>query len=365
PRWRVAGVVMRKAAITCGVVGLVLLIGAALMAFWITPSYIARLPSSYNKTRTYAGTLSTLINPAALSTGNLSAAIMTNVPQTVRDQVQVTQTSGNTALARDTETVTAAGTQILRLSGNYAVDRSSLAATSSHPGNWSVVPAKGQIFSFPIPAKKQNYTVWEPLTETSVAATYVAQVQHGGITTYQYKSVLPVRPVKNTQALTALPKALPTSLLSKISAAGIIPSADVAALGKAFPGATAIPLAYTYQATSTYWVAPDTGIVVDVSTTDTEEGAIALPTGKTIPLLPVLAGSYKATSSSLQAAVKDANNGSSTISTWGMWVPIAAAVVGFVLLVIAVILWLRGRSAGHTAQHGRPEPRPSPGGQIR
>jgi len=356
---------MRKAAITSGVIGLVLLIGAALMAFWITPSYIARLPSSYNKTRTYAGTLTTLVNPAALSSGNLSAAVMTNVPQTVRDQVQVTQTSGNTALARDTETVTAGGTQILRLSGNYAVDRSTLAATTSHPSSWSVVPAKGQVFSFPIPAKKQNYTVWEPLTESTVPATYMAQVQHGGITTYEYKSVLPVRPVKNPQALAGLPKALPTSLLAKISAAGIISPADVAALGKAFPGATTIPLAYTYQATTTYWVAPDTGIVVDVSTTDAEMGAIALPTGKTIPLLPVLAGSYKATSSSLSAAVSDANNGSSTISTWGMWVPIAAAVVGFLLVVLAVILWLRGRSRGRPVEYEHRQPHPSPSGQIR
>jgi len=355
---------MRKAAISSGVVGLVLLIGAALMAFWITPSYIARLPSTYNKTRTYSGTLSTLINPAALSTGNLSAAILTNVPQTVRDQVQVTQTSGGTALAKDTETVTANGQQILRLSGNHAVDRSTLAATNSHPSDWSVVPSTGQIFSFPIPAKKQNYTIWEPLTESSVPATYVAQVQHGGISTYEYRSVLPVRTIRNSQALAGLPKALPTTLLAKISAAGIIPTADVTGLAKAFPGATAIPLTYTYQATTSYWVAPDTGIVVDVATTDAERGAIALPTGKAIPLLPVLAGSYKATPASLNAAVSDANSGSSTISTWGMWVPIAAAVVGFLLLVLALILSLRGRG-GRTARHGRPEPYPSPGSEIR
>jgi len=354
---------MRKAAITSGVIGLVLLIGAALMAFWITPSYIARLPSSYNKTRTYSGTLTTLINPAALSSGNLSAAILTNVPQTVRDQVQVTQTSGGTALAKDTETVTANGQQILRLSGNHAVDRSTLAATTSHPSDWSVVPSKGQIFSFPIPAKKQNYTVWEPLTESSVPATYVAQVQHGGISTYEYKSVLPARPVKNSQALAALPKALPTTLLAKISAAGIISPADVTGLARAFPGATTIPLTYTYQATTSYWVAPNTGIVVDVATTDAERGAIALPNGTAIPLLPVLAGSYKATPASLHAAVSDANSGSSAISTWGMWVPIAAAVVGFLLLVLALILSLRGRG-GRAAGRGHRERHPAPSSQI-
>jgi len=33
---------MRKAAISSGVVGLILLVASALLAWWITPSYIAR-----------------------------------------------------------------------------------------------------------------------------------------------------------------------------------------------------------------------------------------------------------------------------------------------------------------------------------
>ncbi len=48
---------MRKAAITCGVIGIVLLVAAGLLAWWITPTYIARVPSNYNKTRTYTGTI--------------------------------------------------------------------------------------------------------------------------------------------------------------------------------------------------------------------------------------------------------------------------------------------------------------------
>ena len=52
-----SGAVMRKAAITCGVIGIVLLVAGGLLAWWITPTYIARLPSNYNKTRTYTGTI--------------------------------------------------------------------------------------------------------------------------------------------------------------------------------------------------------------------------------------------------------------------------------------------------------------------
>ena len=40
---------MRKAAITSGVIGLILLIIGGLLAWWITPSYVARVPGDYNK----------------------------------------------------------------------------------------------------------------------------------------------------------------------------------------------------------------------------------------------------------------------------------------------------------------------------
>ena len=57
---------MRKAAIASGVTGLILLLAAALLAWWIVPSFIARVPSDLNKTRVYDGTIQSLFNPAAL-----------------------------------------------------------------------------------------------------------------------------------------------------------------------------------------------------------------------------------------------------------------------------------------------------------
>ena len=102
---------MRKTAISSGVIGLVLLIVAGLMAWWITPSYIARMPSSYDKTRTYDATIRTLFNPAALATGNLAGAIKTGLPATISETVKVQQTSGNTALVQDTRNITVAGSR--------------------------------------------------------------------------------------------------------------------------------------------------------------------------------------------------------------------------------------------------------------
>ncbi len=355
---------MRKAAISLGVIGVILLVAGGLLAWWITPSYIARLPSNYNKTRTYTGTIRTLVNPAALATGNLSSAVKTGLPATLTDQVKVLQTAGNTAQVQDTRTITTSGSPVAKTVNNYALNRQTLMATSNHPSNWSVTPATGLTVSWPLGAKKQNYTGWVYLTNTTTPLKFVKQVQQGGINTYEYMATVAPTPIKNAQTLAGLPKALPVALLSRISAAGLIPSADLASLSKAFPGATTVPLAYTYQATNTYFVAPSTGLVVNVSNNETETGGIALPNGTIIPVLPVLADTYHATPASLSAAVTDANNGSSTITTWGVAVPIAAASVGFICLVVAVLLWIRGRSRGRPVDVSHGQRHPSPAGNL-
>jgi Porin PorA len=356
---------MRKAAISCGVIGVVLLVAAGLLAWWITPSYIAVLPANYNKTRTYDGTIRSLLNPAALASGNLAAAIKSGPPATLSNKVRVQATSGNTALVQDSRTISASGKQIGAVTSHYAVNRQSLEATTSYPSSWSVSAAKGLTVSWPIGAKQQNYTGWVYQTQTTTPLKYVKQAQQGGINTYQYQATVPPTPIKNAQILASLPKTLPVGLLKRISAAGIISPSQLAKITGLFPHATSVPLGYTYSASNTYWIAPGTGLVINVSVNETEMGGIALPTGTIIPLIPVLADTYHASPASLSAAVTDANNGSNTISTWGVIVPIVAAVVGFLLVVLAVILWIRGRARGRPADLSQGQRHPSPAGQIR
>ncbi len=345
---------MRKTAIASGAVGIVLLVAAGLLAWWITPSYIARLPGNANHLSTSTGTMRELADPAALASGNLARAIRTGLPATLTERVKVLQTSGNTALVQDTRTISVSGSLIASLTSDYAVNRQTLEATTSYPSNWHVTRATGlPVDSWPLGAKQQNYTLWIPLTYSTATLNYVKQAQQGGINTYEYQASVPPALIKNPQALAGLPKSLPIALLTRIRAAGIISSSDVAALSAAFPHATSIPLGYTYQAANTYWVAPTSGLVINVSNNETEVGGILLPGGRFIPILPVLADTYHATSPTVSAAVTDNNNASSAITTWGVTVPIVAAAVGFVLVVLAVILWSRKRSRGHpTAMEG-------------
>ena len=356
---------MRKTAIASGVIGLVLLIAAGLMAWWVTPSYIARMPGNYDKSRTYDATIRTLFNPAALATGNLAGAIKTGLPATITETVKVQQTSGNTALVQDTRNIAVAGRTVGQTVSPYALDRQTLEATSSHPGSWSVIPATGLTVSWPLGAKQQNYTGWVYQTDTTTALKYVTQAQQGGINTYEYQATTPPAPIKNPQLLASLPKTLPVSLLPGLRAAGLISPTVLASLATAFPHATSVPLAYTYQSANTYYVAPATGLVVNVSNNETEMGGIALPSGKVIPVLPVLAYTYHASPASLSAAVNDANSGSSSITLAGVTGPITAAAVGFVLLILAIFLWMRGGTRGRPTGTAHPERHPAPAGGSR
>lgn len=356
---------MRKAAISSGVIGLVLLIGAGLLSWLITPSYIARMPGSYDKTRTYDATIRTLFDPAALASGNLAGAIKTGLPAKITETVKVQQTSGNTALVQDTRKIMVSGSVVGQTVSPYALDRKTLEPVSNHPAGWSVIPAQGLTVSWPLGAKQHNYTGWVYQTSSTITLRYVTQARQGGINTYEYQATVPATPIKNPQLLASLPKSLPVTLLPGMRAAGLISSAAVASLAQAFPHATSIPLAYTYQSANTYYVAPGTGLVVNVSNNETEMAGIALPNGTTIPVMPVLAYTYHATPASLSEAVNDANSGSSTISTFGVIVPITAAAVGFVLVVLAVFLWTRGRSSMGPAGTTLPESHPTPAGGIR
>ena len=367
---------MTKTRIACAVVGVLSLIAAALMAWWITPSYVARIPSGKDLSRNYQGTFQTLLDPHALASGNLLQAIKQNVPMTVAQDVKAQSTSGNTALMSDSRTTQAAGATVEQTKWQYAVDRQSLEAVSSHPSSWIVVPAKGLTVSFPFGAQKKNYTGWVPETQTTTTLNYLRSEQKQGITTYVYEGKVGLTKMVDQQILATLPKQLPGSLLKLLASAGNLPAALAGQLTQLLPQLPAeVPMAYLFQDDSTFWVDPDTGLVIDVHRNQQRVAAIALPNGATVPLIPAVAVTYQDTAASSQAAADDARHGSTVISWLGVWLPIILLVLGVVLLALAALLGLRrptapaagpGAGTGPAAGPGAgpaagPGPGPGPG----
>ena len=80
----------------CLLLGLLLVAGGLVVKFAILPA-LAVWPDDVDSTRTYDGTLVTMLNPQALATGDMANLFWENVPVSVDRHVTTEQVDGNTA----------------------------------------------------------------------------------------------------------------------------------------------------------------------------------------------------------------------------------------------------------------------------
>lgn len=333
--------VFRSVAIA---VGLVLIAAAFVLAFYVEPTYVARLPSDTDAKRSYTGTFKTLLDAQQVAQGNLLTAVRQNVPMAVDRTVKVQQTSDNTALVSDSRTTTAAGTQVEQTTWQYALDRKTLEPVTSHPKGWTVVDAKGLTVSWPLGAAKKTYTGWVPETATTTPVTYERSETKSGLNTYVYRASIPAGRITDSQVLASMPAAVPQKTLALLAQLGPVSAQLKQQLAALLPTlGDPVPLAYTIQGADTFWVEPQTGVVVDVERAQQRTAGIIVPSSGTfVPLLPVSDVSYRQTSGAVSAAAHDAQKGRDAITLYGTTLPILAGVLGALLLAGAV-LFLRPR----------------------
>src|SRR5690348_5825062 len=92
------------------VLGVVLIAAAAILAWVVVPNR-KQLPADTDTTRNFDGTAKVLLNPQALSSGDLRAVIATNVPVTAKRVVKAQATDGGVAQVSDARTLSIAGGQ--------------------------------------------------------------------------------------------------------------------------------------------------------------------------------------------------------------------------------------------------------------
>jgi hypothetical protein len=331
-RSRTVGIVLAGLGVLC-------LAAAAILAWVVGPSR-AKLPSDLDITRQYSGTAKIALNAEALAAGNIQQALVVDRPANVDRAVKVLATSGDTAEVQDSRTVTAGGGQIGATTATYAVDRKDLMATTDHPSDWKVVSAEGLTVSFPIGAEKKDYTGWVNETQSTTPVKYVKEETHAGIDTYVYQSSAAAKQIKDQQILSALPKAIPGGTL--VVAALPLPAEVTATLSRVLPNTSQpLPLSYTYEQSSTYWVEPTTGSVIDVQREEIRKAGLQLPDGTTVAaVLPIYDVSTKGTDSSVASAADDAQSKKNSLDAVRRTWPLVLTVVGGVLVVAGVILVL-------------------------
>ena len=110
-----------------------------------------------------------------------------------------------------------------------------------------------------------------------------------------------------------------------------------------------------YQNLRTLWVEPDTGIIVKGQ--EEQQQWVTRPDGTEMQIAD-LTIAYDDAAVAKQS--KQAEDDSGAVALIGVWVPLAALVLGLVVLILGVVLWARDRDRGPAApgDTGRREPDP-------
>lgn len=327
----------------------VLCLGVAAILKWVVVPNRAQVPSDENISRQFDGKATFLLNAQALSSGDLKRAVLVNTPVNATRTVKTLDTSGDTAQLQDTRTLTTAdGTPIGNTQATYAVDRKTLEATSDHPSSWQVSPATGLTVSWPIGADKKDYTGWVQETEQTTTLKYLREETKQGLNTYVYQAKTEPAEIKDPQVLSALPTELPVSTLQALSAVLPLTPELKSQLGSVLPKLTQpVPLSYTYQVTSTYWVQPTTGLVVDNQREDVRKAGITVGGQTLAAILPVFDVSTQFTANSVDNAVSDATDKKNTLNLVSTTIPLILLIVGIVVLLAALLVFILSRRSGH------------------
>jgi LPXTG-motif cell wall-anchored protein len=342
----------------------VLAIAAAAILSWVVVPGRKQLPADTNITRQLSGTAAILLNPQAIATGDLGNALLSNVPVTAERSVKALATDGGTAEVSDTRILkTATGQELGKSEANYAVDRKTLEASKTYPSDWKVVPHEGLTVSWPIGAEKKDYTAWINETKSTTPVKFVRTEKKADVDTYVYEASSAAAPIKDEQVLAALPKALPQAALAALMTRLPLTDAQKAAAAQALPSlGDPVPLNYTYEVKSTYWVEPTTGLVVDTKREEVRKAVIAGPLQA--PVYDVDTGF---TDQSVAAAAKDATDKKNSINTASKTIPLWLLILGLIALLAGLAGWFMGRrrqepAAATTTGQRRPADRRPPDG---
>ena len=327
----------------------VLLIVLAGLAKWVVAPRMTMLPGDTDTLRVYTGTAAVMSNPTALTGTLYGPGLLRDVPVTVRHSDKVLRTDGRTALVLDKRVVSMPGYTVADLAYQFGIDRKTFLPAGDFTG---ADPARGVIFNFPMGTQQRDYQGWVPDIGRTTTLQYAGQQRVAGVDTYVFKADGPAYDITDPELLKILPPSMSKKDLLQLTPSLGYSKAKLLRLDKklsALPDP--VPMAYTYQGSATIWVAPDSGVIVDmiqheVRTSEFVDGA------KRIPASPVMDMTYRYTPATVAAAAQDAKDAIRGIQLIEVTLPLVLLGGGVVLLVLGWALRPRRR---HEPPAGIPE----------
>lgn len=312
----------RIAVLVAGTLGVVLVVGAALVKWVAAPALVKEpltIPSAHTTT---------------VATGNaqvftLLTQSLTSEPVVATRVVTGDKSAGNGSVAVWNETLclAAAGTvtdssgcalpilpgYILKSTDRVAIDRKTAEAVNNPKYQAAVngdtsVTHSGVDYTFPIGTKKQTYQMFDAIAGKAFPAQYVGTSKLDGLKVYEFRQQIPASPIK---------------------IAGLLPG--------------------TYTDQTTVFVEPTTGVIIKGVQSINEKFA---STGQT-----VFNGTLTFNNKSVASQASYAKSQRSQISLVRVWLPLILLVLGVVLLVVALLLGRR-RAGPVPAEPVRPVPYP-------
>jgi hypothetical protein len=349
---------------SCLILGLLLVAGGLVVKFAVLPA-MAVWPDDVDSTRTYEGTLVTMLNPEALAAGDLANLFLENVPVSVDRHVTTEQVEGNQALVKEEAKAFGPNGELIpglntdpdgqATTTWYTIDRKTTEHIPNFTGNPQVDDNRqGLVIGFPIGTEKRDYQGWTDDYQALSTTVYQGVEEHEGITTYHFTSSsgpkLIVDPVMLAMFPESMPKATVQALAPQLGLSDEL-MMQFALLLPALPDP--VPFTYLYEYATEYWVEPTTGMLIDY--TKDESRILALQVDPSIvamgmvPVGPVFHLTYEQNDQSIADAREEAEDNKTLISLFGTIVPYAAIGVGALLVLGGGFLIIRKKKEAATA----------------
>lgn len=339
---------MRRSSIALLIIGVLLIAAAAAIKYVAVPQ-LSKLPEDTNATATFEGTLRQL-DPATLS-------LDAGTPITIDRSVKVDQAAGDTAIVTSTA-VTHLSTGDTTDAHTYAISRIDY-TQAAPPGGAQAEDQRGGItLSFPMNPSTDDALVYDSVTRSAQPVTYTKTSNLAGREVHEFagSTTAPIvdpavlGPVKAGIAALAhggdgstLPKAMLQTLIPALSTDRV---ADVQRVLEAAPDQ--VPLAVS--SVNSMALAIDTRFGAPINTAQNQTTVLNVQSGDaTVPLLDLSQVQVKISDASVQSIAEGLAQGERQLDVIAVWVPIASALLGLILVTVAFIRRKPGEGGGDDA----------------
>ena len=177
--------------------------------------------------------------------------------------------------------------------------------------------------------------------------SYQGAEELGGLTVYRFVSGSEPAPIVDPAVLAQFPAEMPKDTVAAL--APVLLDADgmaqMAALLPALPDP--VPFGYLYTYESTYWIEPDTGMLVDYAKSESRILGIATDVvpGGFAPIGEVFSLTYEQSDASVAEAVSEAEDNRNLLDLFGRVIPASALGVGALVMLAGLIVFMRRKPA--------------------